>query len=118
MDFGYHGVYLVDGGVDLFNDKVIRASSGSIFHLPFAKGSWDEAPLDNRPLFSADMKGIPFGSVKPPTRFGLVLGSEGQGLTNFIKSKSTEISVDQISGIDSLNVSVAGGILLHHFRRP
>lgn len=114
--FGFNGVYCVGGGVDLFNDKVIRASSGAVFMLPYAVGAWKDAPLKGRSLYCADMKGRKFLEVAPPKKVGLILGNEGQGLSQEAKNSATPISVDQLPTIDSLNVSIAGGILLHHFR--
>jgi 21S rRNA (GM2251-2'-O)-methyltransferase len=50
----------------------------------------------------------------------LILGSEGHGLRNLVAKSCTEFvqipgaSDDSDSGVDSLNVSVMGGILLWH----
>ena len=47
----------------------------------------------------------------------LILGSEAHGLNDVLRSHITHnISIPGVGGLESLNVSVAGGILLHNLR--
>jgi 21S rRNA (GM2251-2'-O)-methyltransferase len=71
-----------------------------------------------------DLQDVKAGESQPPTI--LVLGSEGHGLrtlvakacSGFVRvpgSESTSVGGDTNAGVDSLNVSVTGGIMLWHF---
>lgn len=105
--------------IDIYNDKVVRASQGSIFKIPvFKKDLIEEikflktkgiviiaSTLNNNSLDIKDYK------VKD--KYALILGNEGVGIKNEILSIA-DISVKiPIEKIDSLNVAVAGSILLY-----
>jgi 23S rRNA (guanosine2251-2'-O)-methyltransferase len=48
----------------------------------------------------------------------LVLGSEGEGLSQLVQKRCDhQVAIPTTGHIDSLNVSVAAGILLYEFRR-
>jgi tRNA G18 (ribose-2'-O)-methylase SpoU len=50
-------------------------------------------------------------------RVALVLGPEGPGLSLAVMERCRPIGIPMSGGFDSLNVSVASGIALHHFTR-
>ena len=59
----------------------------------------------------------PLSTATRPDRFALVLGSEGHGLRPSIVSLChRRITIPMNQRADSLNVAVAAGIFLHHFR--
>lgn len=71
-----------------------------------------------------DLQDVETGESQPPTI--LVLGSEGHGLrtlvskacSGFVRVPGSEVNTfedDTNAGVDSLNVSVTGGIMLWHF---
>ena len=70
-------------------------------------------------LAGADMTGEDAKTVDIPRPFALVLGSEGEGFHGLIKKKcDLLISIKKFAkkgGVDSLNVGVAAGILMHQF---
>ncbi len=69
-------------------------------------------------FYGADMGGDALYSVKMTGRVGLVLGSEGDGMGRLVKETCDKIIAIPMAGhIDSLNVSVAAGILLYEVRR-
>lgn len=69
-------------------------------------------------IYGADMGGTPLWDVRFPERTVLLLGSEGKGLSELLQKRSDElVSIPRYGRIDSLNVSVATGILLYEFRR-
>ena len=54
-----------------------------------------------------------------PARTAIVMGSEGNGISQLVRKNCDHIiSIPMRGHIDSLNVSVATGILLYEFRRP
>ena len=68
-------------------------------------------------VYGAHMGGQDIRDVKVKSKRALVLGSEGEGLTPRIISKLDEIvSIKMLHEFDSLNVSVAGAILMDRMR--
>lgn len=117
LALGWDGVFLFHDYCDPFNDKALRAAKGATFRLPIASGSYEElkavAARENLPLYAADLQGISVNEVQLPTALILVLGSEAHGLSSQVKKEAQLITLPQKGDIDSLNVAVAGGILMY-----
>jgi TrmH family RNA methyltransferase len=111
LAFGWDGACLI-GGVDPFNDKVLRASRGALFTLPYWQCSWSEFPRD-MPLFAADMAGIPIHQITVPERLALIMSHEGAGVSPTVKERASLVSIPMAGPMESLNVAVAGGIALY-----
>lgn len=116
---GWEGVYLLPGTCDPFNDKALRASLGATFMLHYRYGGHAEF-LDlhkhsHLPLYSAHLTGISVDTITHTPSKGaiLVLGSESHGLSPQVLQQSTPITIPMQPHVDSLNVAVAGGILLY-----
>ena len=110
------------GTVDVWNAKVVRASMGASFRSPVLQCSADElfAFLDTNgvELWGAEMDGESIDSVTAPGKLALAVGNEGAGLSSNVRAKSTRLVSLPISGaVESLNVSVATGILLYQLRK-
>jgi RNA methyltransferase, TrmH family len=118
LAFGWDGVCCI-GGCDPFNDKVLRASRGALFTLPYWKTSWSElmerwtAPVA---LFAADMGGAPMEEVDLPERLALILSHESSGVSDWVRQRATLVSIPMAGEMESLNVAVAGSILLHAWK--
>jgi RNA methyltransferase, TrmH family len=121
---GADALIAVGAKVDLHNPNVLRASTGAIFSVPSAVATWDElspwlektgmrvvgaAPSATRSMWDSDLTG----------GVALVLGSEDAGLSErALASIDEAVLIPQAPGaVDSLNVSVAAGILLFEARR-
>lgn len=106
------------GSVDPWSPKVVRASAGSVFYLPVTREPWPVALswLREREfaILCADPGGEPVtrrGSA--PDRFVLVLGNEPSGLSAEVRSGCSGLVAVQLPGrMDSLNVAIAGALLL------
>jgi len=123
LAFGWDGVFVLEGSVDLFNDKVVRASKGAIFHLPFACGTENALTqlLNAHPwtLLAAsasgqDVKQWISNDHAPPLL--LAIGNESRGLSDFISQQFTHVALPMKGPIESLNAAVAGGIFLYLFQ--
>ena len=103
---------------------VVRASAGAIEHLPVAvvknmarylsevKGprlwAWAAAGDGETPLWQADLTG----------GIALVLGAEGKGVRPLVRRTcDAAVSIPIAGAVESLNVSVAAGVLLYEARR-
>lgn len=109
------------GTVDLWNAKVVRSGMGAHFHHTAVHATWDELlafrSKRSLALWGADAAGSPIGSELPPSRLGLVVGNEGAGLTESVRSACDRlVSIPMSPRAESLNVAVATGILLHEVR--
>jgi len=70
-------------------------------------------------VYGADVQGIPLHNVDFAERAVLVMGAEGKGLSRIILEECDQTATIPTSGhVDSLNVSVAAGIILYEMRRP
>lgn len=113
LAFGFEGILLLVNCCDPWNDKALRASRGSSFHLPFQHGTLNEL---NLPLFGADIEGTAFKKISSPEKYALVLGNEGQGLSEEVKKECQLITIPMCKGVESLNVAAAGAILMNYFQ--
>ena len=106
------------------NETVVKVSSGAAQYVPLAvvpnltrvlnvlkdNGFW---------IYGADMSGENSYSARFSDRTAIVMGSEGDGISQLVRKNCDYIvSIPMQGHIDSLNVSVAAGILMYEFRRP
>jgi TrmH family RNA methyltransferase len=120
--FGLDGVLALDGTVDAWSPRTVRASAGTVFRLLVVSAPWGacasalaEAGI---PLWVADADGEAVGSAPRPATWALAVGSEGSGArVAVLESAARRVSVPMPGGTESLNVGVAGGILLYELTR-
>lgn len=119
---GIDMVILGEGCADLYNPKVLRAAQGSHFHIPVQKGDlgvWIEK-LHQRgiPVYGTALEGAEMMTeVQPGGSFALIVGNEGQGVSERLLQRTTKNLFIPIYGeCESLNVAVATGILLYYLR--
>ena len=131
--FGFNTVFCIDC-VDVWSPKVLRASSGVQFGLNIVETSEFVKP-DGCVLIGADCHSEPQGHTEARNlgyaqtqrepeilrrsaplndKFGIVLGSEGRGLSERVKGLVDKfVTIPMHEGVESLNVAVAGGILMY-----
>jgi 23S rRNA (guanosine2251-2'-O)-methyltransferase len=103
-------------------EPILRTSTGALFDIPFAiehniHDVLNDFKMSGFTLYGADMGGKDIREVVPKQKRVLVLGSEGEGLTSRVVSKLDEVvSIKMSHQFDSLNVSVAGAILIDRMR--
>ncbi|WP_082233640.1 TrmH family RNA methyltransferase [Halobacillus massiliensis] len=119
---GFKQVILGKGTVDVYNEKTVRATQGSLFHLSVLQGELEDViPKlidDGIPVYAAALEGAKaFKEIEPSSSAALLLGNEGQGIADAYLQLSTEQVFIPIYGqAESLNVAIAGGILMYHFK--
>lgn len=103
-------------------EPILRTSTGALFDMPFAlehniHNVLNDLKMSGFETYGADMGGVDIREAKISKKRVLVLGSEGEGLTNRVSSKLDNIvSIAMSHDFDSLNVSVAGAILMDRMR--
>lgn len=119
---GIDAVILGEGCADVYNPKVIRATQGSLFHLPIIKGNLSEwiarFEQQNIPIYGTSLQnGVDYRNVSPASSFALLVGNEGSGVRKeLLERATTNLYVPIYGKAESLNVSVATGILLYYLR--
>ncbi|HUI04372.1 MAG TPA: RNA methyltransferase [Acidimicrobiales bacterium] len=115
---GADAVVCCDGTVDAFNPKTVRASAGSVLHLPVVPAG--DAPSTLEALGAAGLSrvaavasgGVPYTDLEPPTRLALVLGNESGGVPHAaLDHVDTRVTIPMAGGVESLNVSTAAAVL-------
>ena len=104
-----------------WNAKAVRSGVGAHFRVPLVHAQPDELTAfltgNHVPLWGADAGGDPVDSASAPRRLALAVGNEGAGLTAGIRAAAEKIvALPMASGVESLNVSVAAGIMLWALR--
>lgn len=119
---GFSKVVLGKGTVDLYNDKVIRATQGSLFHIHIEqKELVTEIPRLQEEGFSIWATTLQrtrnYTDIPLTDKMALILGNEGKGVNPSLIELADELVKIPIYGqAESLNVGVAGGILMYYIR--
>lgn len=125
--FGAQAVVAGPGTAGLYGPKVMRAGAGSHWALNLARTSTPGPFLDRlrrhgAALYGADLQGTRADAWSPERPSALVLGSEAHGLSAAVLDR-LDLTVSlpgtpHRPAAESLNVAVAGGILLYEWLGP
>lgn len=117
--FGIGSVIRSPDSADFFNPKVVQATMGSMNNVSLLTAEFKDIVQNGKPVFGTFIDGVPYQQVPIPTDSIVVLGSEGKGISSTV-SKEIDHRI-AISGsphriADSLNVSVATGLIAAHWK--
>ena len=116
-------VIIANPRTDLYNPNVIRSSVGGLFTVPVALASTNEAihflQVHKISIYSAVLqKSVVYDTVDFCGPSAVVLGTESTGLSkSWQTAASQNIKIPMLGQLDSMNVSVAAGILLFEAKR-
>lgn len=105
--------------VDFYNPKVVRASQGMMFHIPIIiadteKMIHDLKQKDYKIIGTKVTNGEDVRKAAIYSHFALVIGNEGQGISEIIEKLCDQFLYIKMNGnCESLNASVAASILLY-----
>ena len=122
--FGADAVLLDAECCDPFYRKAIRVSVGHVLTVPQARLAAGADPVSLLRAAGFDVlslspsAGRRLVDVVPPKRAAIVLGTEGAGLAPEVLARSQAVAIPMAAGVDSLNVAVTSGIVLHHLTAP
>lgn len=120
---GAHGVIIPKRRAVGLTGTVAKASAGAINYTPVAKvtnltGTIKELKKEGLWIVCADTDGKPMYDVDLKGPIGAVIGSEGEGVSKLVKENCDFIASIPMKGtIDSLNASVAAGVLAYEILR-
>ena len=122
--FGAGGVLLGEGSASVYNEKTVRASAGSIFHLPVVEQADLASVLQDLNRKGYHIIGAngsarrAYTDLDDHAKVVLVLGSEAAGFSESVeRAIQTSVAIPRYGNGESLNVSIAGSIILAHLSR-
>ena len=120
---GAHGVIIPKRRAVGLTPTVARTSAGAINYTPVAKvtnlkQTMEQLKKEGMWFVCADMDGTPYYQMDLKGPMGLVIGNEGEGVNRLIKETCDFVASIPMKGdIDSLNASVAAGVLAFEIAR-
>lgn len=120
---GAHGVIIPKNRAVGLTATVVKASAGALNYTPVAKvtnlgQTMEELKKEGIWFVCADMEGTQMYRLDLKGPIGLVIGSEGSGVSRLVKEKCDfAASIPMQGDIDSLNASVAAGVLAYEIVR-
>ncbi len=120
---GVAGVILTPGCADIYAGKTVRATMGSVFHVPTYKASARQC-LDfflarNIPVYIADVASAEsYARIDWKLPCAIVFGNEGAGVSDlFRQKKSRAVAIPMVGKAESLNVASAVAVILFEAAR-
>ena len=120
---GAHGIIIKNRNQAMVTAVVVSASGGACNYMKIARVTNLSKTIDYLKekgmwFACADMDGVDMSKANLKGSLGLVVGNEGSGVSRLVKEKCDFIVKIPMRGhIDSLNVSVATGVLLYEISR-
>ncbi|HEX2938216.1 MAG TPA: 23S rRNA (guanosine(2251)-2'-O)-methyltransferase RlmB [Ruminiclostridium sp.] len=120
---GAHGVIIPKRGAVGLTSAVGKASSGALEYMPVARVSNLASTVDdlkkmNIWIYGAEMSGKPYYQTDFSGACAIIIGSEGFGISRLLSEKCDFlVSLPMRGKIESLNASVAAGILMYEVVR-
>jgi TrmH family RNA methyltransferase len=116
---GIKGIVAGNGTVDVYNDKVVRSTMGSIFRVPIIQANLAELLPQLREqgfvLIATSLEGaVMYNEQVYEGSVGIVIGNEAKGVSPELFAHCTHrVKVPIYGGAESLNAAVAAGIIMY-----
>lgn len=122
LAFGYDQIIMSKDCVDLYNDKVIRATQGALFEMNICIMDLSDAISSLKEhhvsLYGTCLKNaLAIDNYQNEEKMAFVLGNEGQGVSREVLDLCDHRLYIPIHSVESLNVGIAAAITMYHFRR-
>ncbi len=120
---GAHGIIIPKRASVGLNATVAKTSAGAVEYIPVARvtniaRTIDDLKKEGLWIAGADMDGEPMHSANLTGALGLVIGSEGEGISRLVSEKCDfHVSIPMSGSINSLNASVAAAVLMYEVLR-
>lgn len=117
--YGVKCIFCSQDTVDLYNPKVLQASMGSFMRVQVLYVDLEKTlPGLNLPLYGAFLGGENLYTSNLSRHGILLLGNEGNGISSGMETLvDSRLTIPSLGSAESLNVSIAGSILLSEFHR-
>ncbi len=120
---GAHGIIIPKRNSVGLNSTAVKAAAGAAEYTPIAKvtnisSAIEDLKKEGLWIAAADMDGDEMYKADLTGALGLVIGSEGEGISRLVKEHCDfTVSIPMNGDINSLNASVAAGILMYEALR-
>ncbi len=116
--FGFMHLIISHQSADAYNEKTIRASKGALFDLYIERKPLIETitNLKHSGYMIVCAEAHQKGDIVNQNKLVLVMGNEGHGISKEVKELADYYVTIPTKNVESLNVSVAGGILMYEWR--
>lgn len=120
---GAHGVIIQKRRAAQVNGVVSKSSAGAVEYIPIARvtnisQAIDELKEKGLWIYGADMNGKEVWEEKFDSPVGLVIGSEGSGISRLVKEKCDNLVKIPMKGkINSLNASCAASVIIYEIMK-
>lgn len=122
---GFDGIICSSKTADIYNEKVLRGAMGSVFHLPVLQtGALGETVLflkeQGTRMIGTSLQGKTSlsASLAAQKAVGIILGNESKGMSKGMADLCDDLyKLPMYGHAESLNVSVAAGILMYDIAR-
>ena len=112
------------GCVDIYNPKVVRATMGAIYRLPFVyiedmAYAIEKSKAKGYRVYAAHLEGKNYyDKINYSGKVGMIIGNEANGISCLVKDSATElIKIPMAGEVESLNAAIAAGILMYEVFR-
>lgn len=120
---GYKDIVLLKGSADVYNEKTVRSSMGSLFNMNFIYMAEDEIiRFMSEKGYKSTVTALrddalSYTEMTPGPKNAIIFGNEGQGVSErIIEASDSKVIIPIYGSAESLNVAVASGIVLYKFR--
>tara|TARA_S200000501_G_scaffold101423_2_gene94919 strand:- start:15386 stop:16135 length:750 start_codon:yes stop_codon:yes gene_type:complete len=119
--YGINNVLVSSKSVDIYNPKVVRSAMGAHFHITNLYQLSEEkirSILNNESInvIAATLNGSSHKNFDPSNNWALILGNEAHGVTeSMLNIANEQVSIHKSGNMESLNVGVAGSVLIDRF---
>ena len=123
LAFNIDTIILSKESVDLYNSKVLRATQGMNFHINIIRDDLKKNIINLKDkgykIYTTNVNnGNELKSIKTPSKYVIIMGNEGNGVSEEISNLSDEkIYISMNKNCESLNVAVATSIILYEFSK-
>ena len=120
LGFGIDTIVISNDSVDVFNEKVIRASQGAIFNVNIVYENLltviEELKAQNVKVIGTSLESsVDLKEVEKLEKYAIVLGNEANGVKKEILDETDiNVRIKMDSKLESLNVAVAGSIIMYY----
>ena len=122
LAFEFDGLVMGEDTVDVYNEKVVRATQGALFNLAINRRNLIDYVADLQKsgviVYSAALNDDAkmMSDVIPAEYMAFIVGNEGAGIRESLVAVSDgSVVIEMSSCVESLNVGIAGSILMYHF---
>ena len=121
---GYSIVATIKGTADIYSPKVLRASAGMIFGISVVELADTEelkklvSRLDKKIVVTDPRKGVPYYKCSLARDVALVIGNEGNGISEeILESSDIRVNIPMQGEVESLNAAVCASLLMYEAMR-